>query len=145
MTGPQSRSLSSGLVPVALMVFGNIIFAFNDVWLRRVADDIGIAQTVGGPVHSLPADHDVWRSAFEQRHFAGQDAGGRLQALKIDAQSANFFFVQRNAQTRGIRDSNKIAFHSDGICGHVFCKGGNADWKRAIEQRARPCRGQMSH
>ncbi len=48
MTGPQSRSLSSGLVPVALMVFGNIIFAFNDVWLRRVADDIGIAQTVGG-------------------------------------------------------------------------------------------------
>jgi drug/metabolite transporter (DMT)-like permease len=30
------------------MMLGNIIFAFNDVWLRRIADDIGIVQTVWG-------------------------------------------------------------------------------------------------
>ncbi|MGZ9080274.1 MAG: hypothetical protein ACXW2A_18285, partial [Burkholderiales bacterium] len=46
MTSPHAHGRASALVPVALMVFGNVIFAFNDVWQRRIADDIGIAQTV---------------------------------------------------------------------------------------------------
>jgi len=45
---PHARKPTSVLAPVALMVLGNVIFAFNDVWLRRIADDIGIAQTVWG-------------------------------------------------------------------------------------------------
>ena len=28
------------------MVAANVLFAFNDVWLRRIADDIGIIQTI---------------------------------------------------------------------------------------------------
>ena len=31
---------------IGLMVAANIMFAFNDVWLRRIADDIGLVQTV---------------------------------------------------------------------------------------------------
>lgn len=30
------------------MVAANVMFAFNDVWLRRIADDIGIIQTIWG-------------------------------------------------------------------------------------------------
>ncbi len=33
---------------IGLMVAANIMFAFNDVWLRHVADDIGIIQTIWG-------------------------------------------------------------------------------------------------
>lgn len=33
---------------IGMMVAANILFAFNDVWLRRIADDIGIIQTVWG-------------------------------------------------------------------------------------------------
>jgi drug/metabolite transporter (DMT)-like permease len=46
MIHPHAHGRASALVPVALMVFGNVIFAFNDVWQRRIADDIGIVQTV---------------------------------------------------------------------------------------------------
>lgn len=34
------------LVPVALMALGSVIIAYNDVWLRRIADDIGAVQSV---------------------------------------------------------------------------------------------------
>jgi drug/metabolite transporter (DMT)-like permease len=30
------------------MIAANVMFAFNDVWLRRIADDIGIIQTIWG-------------------------------------------------------------------------------------------------
>lgn len=30
------------------MIAANVLFAFNDVWLRRIADDIGIIQTIWG-------------------------------------------------------------------------------------------------
>ena len=33
---------------IGLMVAANVLFAFNDVWLRRIADDIGIIQTIWG-------------------------------------------------------------------------------------------------
>ncbi len=31
-----------------MMIAANVMFAFNDVWLRRIADDIGIMQTIWG-------------------------------------------------------------------------------------------------
>ena len=33
---------------IGLMIAANVMFAFNDVWLRRIADDIGIVQTIWG-------------------------------------------------------------------------------------------------
>jgi drug/metabolite transporter (DMT)-like permease len=36
----------SDLTAIGLMVGANVMFAFNDVWLRRIADDIGIIETV---------------------------------------------------------------------------------------------------
>lgn len=33
---------------IGLMVAANVMFAFNDVWLRRIADDIGLVQTIWG-------------------------------------------------------------------------------------------------
>lgn len=71
MTSPHVRRHTSALVPVALMVFGNIIFAFNDVWLRRVADDIGIAQTVWGRsilfllIMTFMMSRSDWRQMYE--------------------------------------------------------------------------------
>lgn len=48
MSVSHARKQAAVLVPAALMALGNVIFAFNDVWQRRIADDIGIAQTVWG-------------------------------------------------------------------------------------------------
>ena len=36
------------LVAVGLMIVANVLFAFNDVWLRRIADDIGLVTTLWG-------------------------------------------------------------------------------------------------
>lgn len=47
-TGQREHHRAAGLVPVALMTLANVIFAFNDVWLRRIADDIGLVQTIWG-------------------------------------------------------------------------------------------------
>ena len=33
---------------IGLMIAANVMFAFNDVWLRHIADDIGIIQTIWG-------------------------------------------------------------------------------------------------
>ena len=48
MATTHAGARTSLLVPVALMACGNLIFAFNDVWLRWIADDVGIVQSVWG-------------------------------------------------------------------------------------------------
>ena len=48
MVGERNTPLGTASLLTALMVAANILFAFNDVWLRRIADDIGIIQTVWG-------------------------------------------------------------------------------------------------
>lgn len=44
---PHPHHRRAPLIAAAtLMACGNIIFAFNDVWQRRIADDVGIVQTL---------------------------------------------------------------------------------------------------
>jgi drug/metabolite transporter (DMT)-like permease len=44
---PPHQRASDGAA-IGLMVAANLLFAFNDVWLRRIADEIGIVQTIWG-------------------------------------------------------------------------------------------------
>ena len=50
MTPPSipARKGAGEFTAIALMIAASVIFAFNDVWLRRIADDIGLAQTIWG-------------------------------------------------------------------------------------------------
>lgn len=52
------------------MIAANVMFAFNDVWLRRIADDIGIVQTIWGRsvlflgIMLLTMNHADWTAAL---------------------------------------------------------------------------------
>jgi drug/metabolite transporter (DMT)-like permease len=46
MAAPRQRA--GDAAAIALMTGANVLFAFNDVWLRHIADDIGIIQTIWG-------------------------------------------------------------------------------------------------
>jgi drug/metabolite transporter (DMT)-like permease len=44
----SARMRTRELAAVGLMALGNVLFAFNDGWVRRIADDIGTLQTIWG-------------------------------------------------------------------------------------------------
>jgi drug/metabolite transporter (DMT)-like permease len=56
---------------VALMVLANVLFAFNDGWVRRIADDIGTVETVWGRsivfvvIIALAMRRKDWRALVE--------------------------------------------------------------------------------
>ena len=44
----MSQPRADAAAAIGLMVAANVLFAFNDVWLRRIADDIGLRRTTLG-------------------------------------------------------------------------------------------------